>query len=391
MAVRIFLILLSLAVECSAQFDPLSPFNPPNAHGFVPTVFTWTFPNLIAGKFTIDPTNGLLLDPGGTTAAWAAIGTNVNYATIDTTFVLNKAYGVADPQDHCGVAFASSDASGTSFSAGFFCNLGNGKLDSIDRTNGTEVYDSTFTTVYGFTTNMQIRMLARLTNTLATCSVWTNGVLAVNNATHNLMPGAVTNGWLMAHCYGATASYRGITNTGPSGSIISAPPLYANESATLGLDGDMVASGGGSLTIHCDGSDNSANDYKLLMSQFAMTNGTINFTMQRVSGRGMGILFAGTNSGRCYVIWYDNNNTQFRLFHYVNGGPTVLSASSSVTMNTGVDYPCSLTISGTNFTFVGNGVTFNAHDNASVSSGYVGMMGFQSVVKFQNWTNSPGP
>lgn len=332
---------------------------------------------------------------GQTFGSYGTLGTNLSQSSIDAVFQVVSDYVTATPTNsHGGIGLNYTDGNNWDTLC-LLCvqaNSGtNGILQIRDRTNGVEFISDIILTNHttSFTNWYRLR-IDQLTNQVSQINLWDitgGGSQWLNNYTRTAHVGVPTSGYALFHTASEKTLYKSILVYDGSGNVIcsSANKWVEGYPSQTGKGGFVVS--GNVLTRIADGTADSINTWSWVASPVFCSDCTMKGFIKRTSGRMAGVSFRQSNSGtNTYAIIYDNNNTDFRLWN-VNGLTIteITPASSSVTLTQNVDYPFTLTVRGTNFTFTCNNKTFTTGDTANTySSGFVGVAGFQGQASYHD-------
>ena len=331
---------------------------------------------------------GITADSVSAVSIYCPFAKSVSTCVIDCVIKINAGYGGTPSNQHGGLGVAWVDDS--NLGACVMPNLGTGNLDIRELVGGSEKQDDIVGV--GCVANHEYRLRIDFTNatpsaTNCTVNFWDNqtGSHLVTDYVHNFHSSIPTNGLPFIHSFAASVTVLSCAVYQSDGvTIISTgPQLFAGVSSSSGSfenTGPTISKGVATV--------NAGSSWHNYISPVFATDCTITGFIRPVSGRAPGVAFRTSASGNGgYGFYYDDSLNQLRLA--INLASPSVVPGPLCTLTAGTEYPFTVTVRGSVFTFTINGVTMTVSDSTYTAGGYVGPMNFGSQADYRNWTVLP--
>ena len=303
---------------------------------------------------------------------------------------------IADSTVECTLSHLDADFGGTSHSGlilrwqdsdnlavGVMINIGTGHFEVVDKFGGETVYyDHAVTGGLSYNTRYKIRV--ELSGMTAICSLYDAPGTLLDTYTHTVQAGTPATGYTAAHIYGATAVFHSIRSwDGLAADLVNSNMVFASVSTAQHRSGLLVSSN--QLDYYSDGTNGSANGWMNMLTNIKILNFYMTGTFIYKSGRVCGVSFRSDGEGAGYQFFYDNTASGNVKLYKGKITTSIQAWTSQGLMVVDTEYPWSLRVLGTTYTWVINGHTYSVTDASYPSKGYIGLLGFQGHYQLKDW------
>jgi hypothetical protein len=380
-----YLVLILISACCIAKGAPVTF---PNGQQWVQQ-FKSILGNGSLAQGTTATTNLTTTSAG---SSYGVGGTNLSTTIFEAEISLDSSQAVST-NSHAGIAIRYSDT--LNFASMALITVGQpgtgGVFQHIDRVGGTEYYtvEEGLSITHGTHYRIRVSNTSGDSYTVSLLSADGNTTISTLSGTHQA--GVPATGLQATHTYSCDMSVYWVTIKDGSGNLLvdgTGSNHFINPLAANTTYVSAVASGG---VLTLDANAASPNAWRAVLFPVNAENFTMTGTMNRTSGRLQGICFRTTSDGTGYNFEYDDNANVLRLLGgTINTGSTIAS-SSAVTLNTGVDYPFTVTVAGSSLGFTVNGVTLSVTDTTYTGANWIGVTGLSSVGTWKDIQIYPHP
>lgn len=341
----------------------------------------------------VTPWRNVIADDGvkliGTVAEpsiYSTFGTIRADTTIECT--LSQLDADVDPLAHAGIILRWQDAS--NFAVGVMIKPSNGHFQVVDKIGGGETIYYDHAVTGGLSYNTRYKIIVELKVMLAACSLYDLNGSLLDTYLLTVQEGTPATGYNAAHIYGATAIFHSLRAwDGLGADLINSNMVFASVYPAEHRSGLLVASS--QADFYSDGTNGSANTWMKFLTNIKKTNFFMTGTFIYKSGRVCGVAFRNGADGQTgYELFYDTNGASSAVKFYKDNLITLITSTAAPAMVADTEYPWSLIVSGTTYTWVINGHTYSFTDASYPTKGYIGLLGHKSHYLLKDWITVGG-
>ena len=338
------------------------------------------------------PWKNVISDEGvkliGTVAApsiYSTFGVIIADSTVECT--LSQLDADVGATSHSGLILRWQDIS--NLAVGVMINIATGHFEVVDKLGGGETVYYDHAVAGGLSYNTRYKIRVELAAMTAVCSLYDVSGALLDTYTLAVQVGTPATGYTAAHVYGATAVFHSVRSwDGSSADLVNSNMVFASVSTLQHRSGLLVTSN--QIDFYADGTNGSVSGWMNILTNINILNFYMTGTFIYKAGRVCGVSFRSDGEGTGYQFYYDNTAAGNVKLYKGKVTTQIQAWTGQGLMVADTEYPWSLRVLGTTYTWVINGHTYSVTDATYPTKGYIGLLGFQGHYLLKDWITVGG-